>query len=143
VYNSTDDDQHIEILDNKIILDKNYYSSNHTGSIKAVAESNGNLYFQLVPDEAKDLVLYYYTFPTELSGESDEIDFVPLKAATQAKWAIVHGVCKRIFDQIEDGIYGKKVNTQLHEARYNQYFNKLKTFSRSDRVIPPIVPIAI
>jgi hypothetical protein len=140
VYDVTNQRMGIAIRDNKIHLDA---VPPEAGDVFAVAISQGRLYFRFVPAVATSLRLYYYAFPTELVQDTDVIDFCDVKTASMAKGAIVHGVCMKIYDQIEDGIAGKKVNTQVHELRYQNYKFKLKTHCRHDFLRPPVIPIVL
>ncbi|MBA3015337.1 MAG: hypothetical protein KKD63_11085 [Proteobacteria bacterium] len=77
------------------------------GNVKAVAMLGNNLRIHFVPTTAQDLTLWYYRKPASLVADTDEPDGLPLQfhdmLTNYAAW--------KLFDKIEDGIEGKKVNT--------------------------------
>jgi len=87
--------------------------------IEGVAIQAGQLLYGPSPDEDTVLTLRYYTTPTALTSFSQVPDCIPLPhqrniLANYAKW--------QLFNDIEDGVDGAKVNTQKYEALF---FNSL------------------
>lgn len=69
------------------------------------------------------LTLRYYAAPT--SAEPDEI---PLHLQ---KPLLFNYACKEIFELIEDGVEGAKVNTDKYEQRFNQALGKLMSWANA------------
>lgn len=81
------------------------------GHVSAVCLEGSILWYHAVPDEAEDLLLVYYKNPAIMVTDNDTTDAIP---QSLHKKLLVHGACYMIFDQIEDGMEGQKVNTQAH-----------------------------
>lgn len=77
------------------------------GDVKFVALTGKSLMIHAVPASAQDLTLWYYRKPVVLVEDNDEPDGLPPQfhdmLSNYAAW--------KLFDKIEDGIEGKKVNT--------------------------------
>lgn len=78
-----------------------------SGDVMAIAMLGNNLLVHFIPTSAQDLTLWYYRKPAPLVADTDEPDGLPLQfhdmLTNYAAW--------KLFDKIEDGIEGKKVNT--------------------------------
>lgn len=94
-----------------------------TGAVEFVTRSQDNLFYYPAPAEAKDLVIYYYTVPTPLTLEDDTPDVLP---GNLHRKLLCSYACKEMFDDIEDGLEGQKVNTARHESRYFQALAELE-----------------
>ena len=132
--------QRIPVLSHNVLFERFGYAPDTAGDISAVAVAGKKLYYRYIPTSASVLALKYYRTPEVLSDDTDVLDFLTSDEEPAGKWAVIHGVCKKIFDQIEDGIDGRKANTQLHEARYENEKLKLLKRSRHDMLIAPSVP---
>jgi len=82
-----------------------------TGSVEAAALECGVLWYANVPAEASNLTVVYYKNPTVLEEDSDIPDCLP---ESLHRKLLIHGAAFMIFDQIEDGAEGAKVNTLSH-----------------------------
>jgi hypothetical protein len=69
--------------------------------------------------------IYYHRYPTDMSSAGDEPDGLPKEFHYKA---LVPYVCKELFDEIEDGVEGKKVNTGNQEAKFNKAMAELYRF---------------
>lgn len=100
------------------------------GSVGAVAPaSGGRMTYVPIPADPQTLTIYYYRKPTAMVADDDEPDGLP----EDAHKALVHYACKEIFAEMEDGIEGKKVNTNHHESKY------LEMLAELDRAVGPLV----
>lgn len=97
------------------------------GNITSVVVRNGYLYYQ--PRAVDTLTLHYSGQPTELEDITDTPECLPTHLHRPI---LVNYVCWKIFDEIEDGIDGAKVNATKYERLYNQALLELADFIGSD-----------
>jgi hypothetical protein len=119
----------------------------HSGPVSEVTIRGGDLYYQGIPGVPTELTLFYYRKPTLLvdydpSGEDGEAgdlaDDIPdgIPEPFQ-KGLLVNYACKEIFDEIEDGMDGEKLNTQRYEAKYQAALAKLcKSIRHKSKQVP-------
>jgi len=85
-----------------------YQTLNQEGSLEAVAIDGSTLWYQYVPTEATDITFLYLRNPSQLSEDNDEPSDYPVQLHRKL---FVHGTAWLIYDQMEDGMEGKKSNT--------------------------------
>lgn len=112
VINSNDDEVPInpsakKFLHNNIEQD--------AGVVERCAVMGSRLLYRDIPSSAETLTIHYYKTPITLSEDSDEPTEIP---ALLHRKLIIGYVCKEIYNQIEDGIEGVKVNTQYYENEF-------------------------
>lgn len=88
-----------------------------SSSVTSVAIRGTRIYYQGIPTSADMLTLHYYSKPTALSDDDDEPDCLPTHLHEEL---LVNYAAMKIYDQIEDGIDGAKVNTTSYTARFNK-----------------------
>jgi len=95
-----------------------------TGPVRAVCHHAGRLFYQNVPAEPVGINLRYYRRPTVLTDSSDtdwnNDDFDN---------AVIAYACWHIFEMMEDGIEGDKINTSYHQGKFRYYEDILSLFS--------------
>lgn len=86
------------------------------GSVRLCSVAGKNLFYRDIPSVAETLTLHFYEKPGEMN-ENDEPDCIPefLQLPLLQSY-----VCTDIFEQIEDGIEGQKVNTQYWKSLFTQ-----------------------
>jgi hypothetical protein len=88
----------------------NYYPLlDEEGSILGVALEGKTLYYQPMADDT--IFLVFYTNPPLLTTDRSIPDWIPDHLHRKL---LVHGTAYIIYDQIEDGVEGEKVNTASH-----------------------------
>ncbi len=87
-----------------------------TSSVHACSVNGSNLHYRGEPTTPENLTVAYYQTPTPLVNATDEPTAIP---AVLHRQLIVGYVCKTIYDQIELGLSGPKVDT----ANYTRMFN--------------------
>lgn len=95
------------------------------GEVESVCIHAGKLIYYPIPEYAVSVTLFYYRAPTPLVSENQVPDCIPTEYHRKllANYAI-----KELWDPIEDGMEGAKVNT----ARYEQkFFDALAEFDAS------------
>lgn len=101
--------ENITIFPNLALLMDEYSTMDEVGAVEAVTLEGSNLWYQNLPQEAETLTCLYYRNPTLLSADDESPDDFPVHLHRRL---FVHGCAWMIYDQIEDGIEGEKVNTK-------------------------------
>lgn len=89
-----------------------------SGEIRAVCLKGRKLHVAGIPSATTTLEVTYLREPEILTGESDtgeDITYLPFRLGEQA---IVNYAAWRIYEHIEDGVDGKKVNTDKFRANF-------------------------
>jgi hypothetical protein len=105
------DENDIYIYGNLDELMTEYPLLNEEGDIEGVALEGSTLWYQKIPDEAETLTVLYYRNPEELSADGDTPGEVPDFLHIPL---LVFGSAFFVYNQIEDGIEGNKVNAKSH-----------------------------
>lgn len=93
---------------------------------------NGNiLHYREIPAVATPLTVHYYKNPDTLALDADIPSSIP---APLHRDLIVGYVCKEIFNKIELGLDGKKVDTANYENIFNQGLLKLDDMIPEDNL---------
>jgi len=118
------------------------------GRLVAMCPNAGNLLYQKVPSVTKNVELFYYRLPTDMSDEDDNSrpDGLSMQAGVALEhfdFALVHYAAALIFDRIEDGIEGQKVNTLSHRDQYAMRLLEMALHVREGRphAPPPIAGV--
>lgn len=82
--------------------------STDVGTVEAVVLVGNTLWYHPVPEAAQELTLVYYSNPPTLVDDTDVPDWLP---ESLHRKLLVYGACYFMFEEIEDGIEGAKVNT--------------------------------
>ncbi len=88
------------------------------GDVEGIALEGNTLWYQKIPAEAETLILIYYQNPESLTADADE-PVADISESVHRK-LFVHGTAHFIYDEIEDGVEGEKVNTK---AQFWQAFD--------------------
>lgn len=95
------------------------------GYVRGVAVKGSKLCYTPIPSSPETINLVYYALPTPLQDTVDEPDILPRHIGEKLLCAYA---CKECFDLIEDGMDGKKVNTERWENKYNTALAELAAF---------------
>jgi len=85
-----------------------YPTMDEVGDVEAVALEGSTLWYQKIPETVATLTCLYYRNPTLLTSDGDIPSDFPYHLHRNL---FVHGTCWMIYDQIEDDVEDKKVNT--------------------------------
>jgi len=104
------------------------YEKDSKGKVEAVAtEGDSVLHHRRIPEEeTEELRLTYYKKPTALTDSGDSIPTcIPSALRRQI---LVNYVLWQVFEDIEDGIEGQKINTQYYASEYSAGVMMLEKF---------------
>lgn len=122
---SNSDGREITIYNSMIEFAEDYPLMDGSGSVEAVVEQGGNLYYQKIPTVAETLTLHFFRLPVEMSAKTSTPDGIPLHLQIPL---LVNRASQKIFELIEDSIEGQGPNT----IRYKTFFNEaLRTLELS------------
>lgn len=109
------------------------------GDVEAVALKKGKLVYQMVPAAITAIEIYFYRLPVAMTAAdtsypdgaygNDDFD-----------WAIIHDSCAKIFNRIEEGMEGAKVNTDKHETLFAERMAALDEYAEMQGKIYPNRP---
>jgi len=88
--------QEIEIYNSMIEFAEDYPLMDGSGSVKAVIEQGGNLYYQDIPTAAETLTLHFFRLPVDMSADDDVPDGIP---SHLAKDLLVNSVCLETYQE--------------------------------------------
>ena len=101
------------------------------GDIMAVALEGPTLWYYPIPSVPVVLTVIYYKNPDSLSSDSDTPAVIPEFLHREI---LVNGACAIMFDKIEGGIEGLKVNTRARElamergiVRFREWLGKTRS----------------
>ena len=104
----------------------NRYPVSNAGSSVSDVVINGNtLFYDPIPDTSEELRVEYLRAPIALVTGSATPDGIP---AHLHESLLVSFAAKEIFNLIEDGLEGKKVNTKMNEELYRRALQELHLF---------------
>lgn len=127
-----------------MMVNDNYPWDVTTGSIDAVAPHGGRILYQRVPATITPIELFYYRIPEDLEdgGGSYPDGLGGNVGLTDASdEALTSHVLWKLFDRIEQGTEGKKVDALRYEGFFQQSLKKIESAMASQgrpRQPPPI-----
>ena len=104
------------------------YAMDNEGAVEAVVLEGTVLWYQKIPATPETLTILYFENPSLLSKSADEPSDFP---AHIHRKLFVNGTAFMLFDQIEDGVDGDKVNTQ---SQFFHSFNEKNPDSGINRL---------
>ncbi len=131
LYVGTKADGPITIVDGGVEqLYQTYYDLDADGDLEAVAQEGDVLYYYKTPATATSLVIIYYRTPTTMAADGDTPSYLP---DLLHRDLIVNKSSAIIFDHIEEGMEGDKVNTRSCLAQYEIAKAKLSAWAHRRR----------
>jgi hypothetical protein len=110
-------------IDGSVIqMYRRYSRLDQNGIVRQVAVKGRRLHYQRIPSSAETLRVNFYKYPPRLHTRDDKPSFIP---PGYVKPLLIHYACREIFDEIEDGVEGQKVNTLYHAKRYEDAKERL------------------
>lgn len=102
-----------------------YPSMDDDSEVYVCAVRGSNLFYQGIPSTSDELTLHYYRKPTDMVLTTSEPDGLPDHLQSQI---LTNYAAWQIFDLIEDGMDGKKVNTSNAKSRFYEGMIELNAF---------------
>jgi len=131
VSSSTSNGSPIEILSSLEELLEYSPSLDYTGDVEVVALDRGILYYQGIPASATTLLVLLFTYPAELSAETDVPDHIPLSLHRKI---LVHGAASIVYEFIEDGSESAdRPNTNWHAVQREDGIVRLRQWRAKNR----------
>lgn len=136
------DGRPIGVLKSKSQMMERYFDLNRTGKVYDVCVAHGNkLMYQHVPDEPQVITIFYYRAPNVIT-EDTEPDGFNHQCRIIGEEALYYYACWKLFEAIEDGIEGRKVNTEYFKGQFLELVENLRLKVSRDgasRPAPPVV----
>ena len=127
----------VRVLNSKRQIMAKYGSFDHSGAVRHVcAPAQNTLYYVPIPEVVDTLTLSYYRLPDTLTETG-----IPSCLPAEFHKILHSYACFEIFDEIEDGMEGAKVNTDRHEGKFERLVGKLKLRYKEGQSYPrpPVV----
>lgn len=94
------------------------------GNVFGIARQGRNLFYQRVPAVAQTLKIQYFKMPDTYTSD-EEPDCLPAHLHSDL---LVNYACWKYWTKLEDGEDGKKPNTAMHKALYDEAAAALQAF---------------
>jgi len=119
----------VSIRTNVATLEGLYDPDCSPGAIKDVAQDSGVLWLKPSPIQDQELNLFFYRKPVPLEFDDDDgkLDGIPDHLSQVA----VDYVLMKLFTLIEDGIEGRKVNTEHYMGLYSVGMAKISAYCKN------------
>jgi hypothetical protein len=127
----------ITVYQNLRLLLRNFSYPDQNGRVLGVAIRGSNLHYQRIPSATEILRLYFYEKITEMTKLTDQPLCIP---EGYEKPLLINYACKEIYNLIEDGVEGSKVNTNTHTNLYQGAYNELAQFIGEEGKEPGEIP---
>lgn len=89
-----------------------YYPLNKVGDVEAVCVTGNSVWYQGIPEVATNIMCILQSDPPVVEDTEEEDPEIPIIPEAFQRRLIVHGVAAFLYDNIEDGVDGAKVNTE-------------------------------
>lgn len=117
-------------------LMEHYPALDASAPVCAAAVYGNVLYVQGVPTSAETLQIAYYAKPTMFSESVSDVSYLPEHLQQPL---LVNYVCKEVYNEIEDGVEGLKVNWNTYQKRFEAAMGKLYAHIGQTPQVPEIV----
>lgn len=107
----------------------NLSTKSQSRSIDLVALKGTTLLIDGIPITDTSIQITYLSKPVLFESEDDDGSLINyFMNNTIAEEALIHFAAYKAYEEIEDGIEGKKVNTEYHLSQFNSYVQQLIEF---------------
>jgi len=122
-------DGHVQIIKSLTDFIEEFPGLNGEGSVRFICVHGGKLYFQDAPGSSSpESVLITYTSRPKLFDRGEgvtKIDYIPHEMQAPL---LVNYAAREVFDEVEDGVEGAKMNWNTHNKLFNEAFARLHSF---------------
>lgn len=103
-----------------------------SGPVHTVALEGNIMYYQGIPSSATTYPILYMIWPTELVADGDSVpSYIPPHLQ---RGLFIHYAAALIFNIIEDGVSGEKVNMAAQMGLHNGYLNQFLEYISKRRI---------
>jgi hypothetical protein len=106
-------------------------AADEIGDVEAVALEGSTLWYQKIPAVAETLTVLYYQDPSVLEDDEESPDYLP---GFLHRPLLVSGAAYIMFNRLEDGLDGEKVNTASQLADFNRGIASFRAYSARRRM---------
>jgi len=115
--------QEIEIYNSMIEFAQDHPLLDESGTVQAVIEKGGNLYYQKIPPVAETLTLHFFRKPVDMTDSDSVPDGIPLHLQSPL---LVNYASWKIYELIEDDINNVAPNTTKYKAFFQEALKTLE-----------------
>jgi len=101
------------------------------GEVEEVALDGGLLWYRKIPEEVTSLTVVYQKWPDTITADDDVPVYLPPHLQRRL---LLHMTAMIIFDKIEDGMDGDKVNTLVHAGMFEKARKEFTAFIGRRRI---------
>ncbi|MHC4310882.1 MAG: phage adaptor protein [Planctomycetota bacterium] len=130
---STTHNRRIKIYPSTVQLFRWFNMLDQTGRIVGLAIKGRHLYYQRVPSSSETIRLNYWRYPERIDMRTEKVDVLPEHLVEPL---LVSYACREIFEEIEDGIDGQKVNTTYYDKKYTEAEGELSELLGPETRLP-------
>lgn len=127
-YNKTTN-RHLDVYDSRRILTRRLTHLDRAGNVEAICKDGENIFYQKVPAADQTGDVHYHALPDDLASDGEFPSYVPGNFIHRLYY---NYAVAQLFDLVEDGIDGEKVNTLYHEDKFNKYLREFELFIGPD-----------
>ena len=110
--------------------------ANSNAFIESCACEGRELWVMPYPQKEQELIVRYYRHPSPMEDGEDIPEGIPVHLQN---YVLVDFALKELWSLVEDGIDGKKVNTEFHTARYQFGMQLLSSFYKDAPKKRPVI----
>ena len=130
---NTSTNRNLIVIDSRRLIDRNIEKTTRTGNVMVACNDFPNIYYQYSPSSDQTGSMYYHKLPTDLTLTSEFPAYIP----TGQVFRIFNNyILAQMYDVIEDGVEGEKVNTLHHMDQYTKALADFKLFIGPDPDLP-------
>jgi hypothetical protein len=130
---STTHNRRIKVYPSAIQLLRWFNMIDQTGRVLGVAQKGRRLFYQRIPSSAETVRINFFKFPDPIDRRTSKVDVLPYHLVDDL---LVNYACKEIFEEIEDGLEGEKVNTNHYTNKWKEAVGDLIQFWGPPKRIP-------
>lgn len=128
--------EHLKVYASRRLVDRRFRGISITGNAMIICDDFPNLYYQCSPSSDQLIDIYHFAVPNDLSENGNFPNYIPNNYIYRLYF---HYACAQLFDYLEDGEEGEKVNTLYHEDKYSKNLKAFKAFIGPDPDDPFVI----
>lgn len=133
----------VEVFDNIGVMARmlgEYPEITNEGDATAITIHASRVLYQRVPTSSQTIALMFYRLPVAMTDASNSYPdgLSGSRTANQEAFdrALVHHAAWKFFEKIEQGMEGRKVDTDYHKGEFTSAMMNLENVCRTEKVLP-------